>query len=91
MFLDEFNDIASKLVPSDASETDKQDDAVTGETDATDGKDTTVDGDDVEKAKEEQEENIKAANEVIHKIAVSFLRVSSGFCLVHFCIEIKFI
>jgi hypothetical protein len=74
VFLDEFNVIAGQLVPSDASVKDKASDV--GETDATDGQSDAVDGDDVEKASEEK---INAANEIIHRIAVSFLKIASVF------------
>ena len=77
VFLDEFNDIAGQLVPSDASGKDKASDV--GETDSTDGQGDAVDGDDVEKAKKEREEKINAANEMIHKIAVSFMKIASVF------------
>ena len=53
VFLDEFNDIAGQLVPSDASGKDKASNV--GETDVTDGQDDAVDGDDVEKAKNERD------------------------------------
>jgi hypothetical protein len=77
VFLDEFNDIAGQLVPSDASGKDKASDV--GETDLTDGQDDAVDGDDVEKAKNEREEKINAANEIVHRIAVSFVEILSVF------------
>ena len=79
VFLDEFNDIAGQLVPSDASGKDKASAVVSDETDATDGQGDAVDGDDVEKAKKEREEKINAANEMIHKIAVSFMKIASVF------------
>ena len=77
VFLDEFNDIAGQLVPSDASGKDKASDV--GETDVIDGQGDAVDGDDVEKAKKEREEKINAANEIIHRIAISFLKIASVF------------
>ena len=77
VFLDEFNDIAGQLVPSDASGKDKASDV--GETDVIDSQGDAVDGDDVEKAKKEREEKINAANEMIHKIAVSFMKIASVF------------
>jgi hypothetical protein len=76
-FLDEFNVIAGQLVPSDASGKDKASDV--GETDVIDGQGDAVDGDDVEKAKKEREEKTNAANEIIHRIAVSFLKIASVF------------
>lgn len=73
VFVDEFNEIAPQLLQTDDTpEKDEKDDATTDETGAKDG---AVDEGDEEKAKQEREEKISKANEVIHRIAVSFNQV----------------
>jgi hypothetical protein len=42
------------------------------------GRDKTIDADELGKAMKEHDENIKTANELIHKIAVSFTKIASN-------------
>ena len=76
VFVDEFNEIAPQLLQTDGTpEKDKKDDATTDETGTKDGEADAVDEGDEEKAKQEHEEKINEANDVIHRIAVSFNQV----------------
>ena len=73
VFVDEFNDVAPQVLQlDDSSEKDKEANAKTEETDAKEGEGEAVGGDDEDKAKQERLEKINTANDIIHKIAVSY-------------------
>ena len=71
VFIEQFNEVASTLPSSDTPGTE----AVKGDDE---GGDKTIDANELGKAMEEHEENIKTANELIHKIAVSFTKIASN-------------
>ena len=78
VFLDDFNDISAQLATlSDVAKKDG-DEKVKDESDEPETKDGAADEVDAEKAKEERDEKIETANEIIQKIAVSSLVPSLG-------------